>query len=174
MLREIAAWREAEAESSDLPVGWVLKDPTLVEIARKMPRDPAAIALVRGAGGLASAARERLAHAIAAGVDAEPIEPPRTLPRAHARRIAAASDLASVLLRVRCDDADIAPELVATRGDLERYVEALVTGADDVDGHPLARGWRAELAGGAVRDLVEGRIAIAAIATAPYLTIIPR
>jgi len=170
VLREAAAWREAEAETADLPVGWVLKDPTLVEIARKMPRDPVAIAQVRGAGGLSGAARERLARAITAGIEAEPIEPPRALPREHARRIAAAADLAAVLLRVRCDEADLAPELVATRGDLERYVEAIVTHA--VTDHPLAQGWRAELVGGEVRDLVEGRIAIAARATAPYLAII--
>jgi len=170
VLREIAAWREAEAETNDLPVGWVLKDPTLVEIARKMPREPAAIAQVRGAGGLSPAARERLARAIAAGIEAEPIEPPRALRREHARRIAAAADLASVLLRVRCDAAELAPELVATRGDLERYVEGLVT--HDVDGHPLAQGWRAELVGNEVHDLVEGHIAIAARATAPYLAII--
>jgi ribonuclease D len=172
VLREIAAWREAEAERGDLPVGWVLKDPTLVEMARTMPRDAAAIAQVRGAGGLAGSARERLARAIATGIEAEPIAPPRELPREILRRAAAASELALVLLRVRCDHADLAPELVATRGELERYVEGLVTA--DGEEHPLAHGWRAELVGHEVRALVEGRITLASLPTAPYLTILRR
>jgi ribonuclease D len=172
VLREIAAWREAEAEKSDLPVGWVLKDPTLVEMARTIPREPAAIGQVRGAGGLSGAARERLARAIAAGVEAEPLEQAREMPRDLLRRIAAASELAAVLLRVRCDAADLATELVATRADLERYIEGLIT--RDLDGRPLATGWRAELVGDEIRELVEGRITLAALDQAPYLAIIPR
>ncbi len=172
VLRETAAWREAEAETKDLPVGWVLKDPTLVEIARTMPRDLAAISQIRGAGNLSGTARARLARAIVAGIEADPIEPPREQPREILRRVAAASDLASVLLRIRCDEADLASELVATRGELERYVEGVVT--HDIDGHPLAQGWRAALVGAEVRDLVEGRIAIAVLATAPHLAIIRR
>jgi len=137
-----------------------------------MPRDTAAIAQVRGASGLSGSARGRLVQAIAAGIAAEPIELARELPRELLRRVAAASELAAILLRVRCDDADLAPELVATRGDLERYVECLLT--NDVDGHPLAHGWRAELAGTEVRALVEGRIALASLANAPFLEIIRR
>jgi ribonuclease D len=170
VLREVAAWREAEAAASDLPVGWVLKDPTLVEMARLMPRDAVAIGNVRGASGLSGAARGRLAEAIAAGLVAPPIEPPREIPREIARRVAAASELAAVFLRARCDAADLAPELVATRADLERYVELLVTG--DGTAHPLAEGWRKELVGDELRELVAGRIALASLAKAPYLAII--
>jgi ribonuclease D len=170
VLCEIAAWREAEAEANDLPVGWVLKDPTLIEIARTMPRDGEAILQVRGAGSLSGSARERLTRALCVGIEAEPIEPTRELPRDLLRRIAAASELAAILLRSHCDEADLAPELVATRGELERYVEGLIT--HDSDGHPLAQGWRAELVGAEVRELVAGRIAIAARETLPYTEII--
>ncbi len=172
LLREVAAWRETEAQTSDLPVGWVVKDPTLVEIARTMPRDPDAIGRVRGASGLSGAARARLLTAITAGLAAEPIDPPRELPRELARRVAAASDLAAVLLRVRCDAADVASELVATRSDLERYVELLV--ASGAAEHPLAQGWRAEIVGRELADLVAGRITIATLATAPYLAVLAR
>ena len=174
VLREIAAWRETEAATTDLPVGWVLKDPTLVEMARTMPRDAAAVAQVRGASGLSGSARGRLAEAIAAGLAADPIEPPRELRRDLVRRVAAASELAAVLLRARCDDADLAPELVATRSELERYVEFLVSHEATDDRHPLTEGWRAELVGHELRELVEGRVALAALASAPYLAIIRR
>jgi ribonuclease D len=172
VLREVAAWREGEAQTSDLPVGWVLKDPTVVEIARTMPRDAAAISRVRGAGGVSGAALKRLIGAISAGVEAEPIATPREPSHDVVRRVAAASELALVLLRVRCDEADLAPELVATRGELEDFVEGIVT--DAVAGHQLAEGWRHELVGAEVRELVKGRIAIAPLAAAPYLEIIRR
>ena len=137
-----------------------------------MPRDAAAISRVRGVGRLSGSALERIIGAISAGVDAEPIEQPREPSPGILRRVAAASELASVLLRVRCDEADLAPELFETRGELERFVEGIVTEA--VDAHPLAEGWRRELVGAEVRELVEGRIAIAPRATAPYLEIIRR
>jgi ribonuclease D len=172
VLREVAAWREVEAERNDLPVGWVVKDPTVIELARTMPRDADAVGRVRGAGGLSPAARARLLDAIAAGNGAPPIDPPRELPRELARRVAAATELATVLLRARADAADLATELVATRSDLERYVELLVAGG--VPDHPLANGWRADLVGRELAELVAGRVALAALTAAPYLAILPR
>ena len=172
VLREIAAWREEEARSRDLPVGWVVKDPTLVEIARTMPQDGAAVTRVRGMGGISANALERLAAAITSGAEADPVAPQREPAQAVVRRVAAASVLASVLLRVRCDEADLAPELVATRGELESFTEGVVTG--ELDGHLLATGWRDELVGAELRELIEGRIAIAPLAGPPYLEIIRR
>ena len=172
VLREVAAWREGEAQTNDRPVGWVLKDPAVLEIARTMPRDAAAISRVRGAGGISGSALKRLAGAISAGIEAEPIKTPREPSSDVIRRVATASELASVLLRIRCNEADLAPELVATRGELERFVEGIVT--DDVDGHPLAAGWRNALVSAELRALVNGQITIAALATAPYLEIIRR
>jgi ribonuclease D len=172
VLREVAAWREAEAQTKDLPVGWVLKDPTALEIARTMPTDPIAIARVRGAGSLSGTALKGLARAIAAGIEAEAIHVPREPSLDIIRRVAAASELASVLLRIRCDEADLASELVATRGECERFVEGIVT--NDFAGHPLAEGWRNDLVGRELRELVEGRISIAALASEPYLEIIRR
>ncbi|MCC6763123.1 MAG: HRDC domain-containing protein [Deltaproteobacteria bacterium] len=172
LLREVAAWREAEAQASDLPVGWVLKDPTVIEVARTIPRDSDAIGHVRGASGLSAPARARLVRAIEAGLAAEPIAPPREAPRELARRVAAASELAAVLLRTRSDAADIASELVATRADLERYVELVVAGG--AEEHPLANGWRAELVGRELHDLVEGRLALASLPKPPYLDVIRR
>ena len=172
VLREVAAWRDLEAQTQDLPVGWVMKDPTAIEIARTMPRDAAAVGRVRGAARISGPALAGLIRAVAAGVDAEPIEPPPEPSRDVARRIDAASDLAGILLRVRCDEADLAPELVATRAELEGFVAAIVTGA--ADAHPLAAGWRYELAGAEIRELAEGRIAIASRKSAPYVEIIRR
>lgn len=167
VLREVAAWREGEARAKDLPVGWVVKDPTLIELARTMPRDAAAVGRVRGAGAVAGSALERLLAAIEAGVAADPIELPREPSPSVVRRVTAAAALASILMRVRCDAADLAPELVASRSDLETFVEGIITGAAAPT--RLEEGWRHDLVGAELRELVEGRIAMALRPTAPYV-----
>ena len=55
VLAEVAAWREREARRRDLPPGWLVKDPSLVEVARAQPTDSAALRRVRGVGTLGSA-----------------------------------------------------------------------------------------------------------------------
>ena len=83
VLRELAAWREVEARRRDLPASWVVKDPTLVEVARVGPTTADALARIRGAAtGLKPRDIEAILAAVAAAVDAEPIrvESPRRPP----------------------------------------------------------------------------------------------
>ena len=165
-LRAVAAWREEEARSRDLPPGWVLKDPSVVEVARRNPADAAALARLRGLGNLSASAAQRLLDALARAADAEPPKAARELSPGLARRVAAASSLGAVLVRARCEGAHIAPELVATRADLESFVEAIASGGED---HGLLSGWRRELVGDELRELVEGNVALALDPQAPYV-----
>jgi ribonuclease D len=165
-LRAVAAWREEEARSRDLPPGWVLKDPSVVEVARRNPADAAALGRLRGLGNLSASASQRLLDALAQAADAEPPTTARELPPGLARRVAAASALGAVLVRARCEGAHIAPELVATRAELESFVEAMAAGLDD---HGLLTGWRRELVGAELRELVHGNVALALDPQAPYV-----
>ena len=165
-LRAVAAWREEEARSRDLPPGWVLKDPSVVEVARRNPADAAAVGRLRGLGSLSPAAVQRLLEALAAAADAEPPPAARELSPGLARRVAAASALGAVLVRARCEGAHIAPELVATRAELESFVEAMASGQNE---HALLTGWRRELVGDELRELVQGNVALALDPQAPYV-----
>ena len=160
VLRELAAWREREARRRDTPTGWLLKDPSLVELARAQPLDPAALRRVRGVGSMGAQETQELLAAVARGIEAEPLPSPREPSGEVARRSAVAAALAAVLVRARCEDARIAPELVATRGDLEEFSRAALTGG--VEGQSLASGWRRDLVGAELEELLAGRIAIAA------------
>jgi ribonuclease D len=171
VLAAVAAWREREARRRDLPPGWLVKDPSLVEVARAQPTDPTALRRVRGIGTLGSA-EASLLEAVKAGKEAPPIEAAREPAPEIARRAAAISGLATVLLRVRSDDAGIASELVATRSELEDFARAAARG--DEQEHQLATGWRAELVGDELRRLLDGKIAIATSRRAPYVEIIER
>jgi ribonuclease D len=165
-LRAVAAWREEEARSRDLPPGWVLKDPSVVEVARRNPADAAALGRLRGLGNLSAPASQRLLEALARAADAEPPAAARELPPGLARRVAAASALGAVLVRARCEGARIAPELVATRAELESFVEAMAAGQD---GHALLTGWRRDLVGAELKELVQGNVALALDPQAPYV-----
>ena len=46
--RELAAWRERTAEREDRPVGAVVRDPTVVELAKRQPTGRRDLAQIRG------------------------------------------------------------------------------------------------------------------------------
>ena len=169
-LRAVAAWREEEARTRDLPPGWVLKDPSVVEVARRNPQDVAALGRLRGLGNLSASAGQRLLDALARAADSEPPRAARELPPGLARRVAAASALGAVLVRARCEGAHIAPELVATRAELESFVEAMASGQEE---HALLAGWRRELVGAELRELVQGNVALALDPQVPYVRTFP-
>ncbi|HEY0517200.1 MAG TPA: hypothetical protein VGD00_08775, partial [Solirubrobacteraceae bacterium] len=81
-----------------------------------------------------------------------------------------ASALGAVLVRGRCEGEHIAPELVATRAELESFVEAVASGHAE---HALLSGWRRELVGDELRELVQGNVALALDPQAPYVRTFP-
>ena len=171
VLRELAAWREREARRRDRPVGWIVRDASLIELARAQPATPESVKRIRGLESVRAPDLEALAEAVKRGREAEPVRLPREPGGELGHRIAVGSALAAVLLRARCEGAGLAPELVASRADLEDLVRSLLTGS--ADGHPLATGWRAELVGDELRELVAGRIALATRADPPHVTTMP-
>ena len=169
VLRRAAAWREMEARRRDRPVGWLLPDRTLLEIARRRPAGPAALLDERG---VPSAMREREAEGLIHAMDEGDTDPPIALgppppPRVQAR-LDTLTPLAQILLTARAAAVELAPTLVATRDDVDRFLACVLTG-DDTGAHPLGRGWRREVAGDALCDLAAGRLGIAPLAEPPYL-----
>ena len=158
--RELAAWRERTASSEDRPVGSVLADPTLVELAKRQPATLRGLEQIRGIH--PSGIRRRgveILEAIARGQEAPAI------PREQARGRSDPGDapliaLAEALLRARALEAGLAYELIASRNELELIVGAARRGEREPDVRTLT-GWRRELVGADLRDLLAGRRAIA-------------
>jgi ribonuclease D len=157
--KELAAWRERTAATEDRPVGSVLADPALVELAKRHPSNLQALEQIRGIH--PSGIRRRgaaILEAIAAGMKAPPI------PREEARGRSEPEDaplivLAEALLRARALDAGLAYELIASRNELEAIVGAARRGEPE-PGVRALEGWREELVGADLRDLLGGRRAI--------------
>lgn len=173
VLREVAAWRERTARSRDLPVGWIAKDPTLIEIARRKPATGKDLGRVRGVdGSMKGRDLQDLLDAIERGRNAEPIREDGPPPiRGVRRRTAIAKGLATALLRARCESEEIASELVGTSHDVEELITWISAGRpESVDRPFLLRGWR-EPFGLDLVDLVEGRIQLQLVDSDPYLVI---
>ena len=170
VLKEIAAWREEAARMRNVPRGWVVRDPTLVEIAR---RRPASLSQLKGIRGLASQEAARSASeiidAVKKGMKAEPVAAPQGPSRFALARAQMVSSVADAVVRARCASAEIASELVATRAELEAVLVDLFDGSADASRHRLLHGWRRKLAGDAVLALVRGEIAVRIADRPPYV-----
>ncbi|MBK5227488.1 MAG: ribonuclease D [Actinobacteria bacterium] len=170
ILREVARWREETAARRDIPRGWVLKDQTLVEIARRSPANAGDLGSIRG---LNAKEAERsgggILQAIEKGKRGPAIEATSSPPRAAQIRARMLTGLADAIVRSRCEHAEIATELVATRGDLEALLADVFSNEHHLEKHRLMRGWRRDLAGEAVVALAEGRVAVRAIEDPPYI-----
>ncbi len=157
--REIAAWREREAQLRDVPRGRVLGDENIIEIAAHPPRDAAHLAQCRGLsrGFAEGRVGEAILRAVAHALDMPEAECPRVTPRPEIPGgLGPIIELLRVLLKLRCDDHEVAQRLVANSSDLERIA------ADDEADVPALKGWRREVFGAEALALKQGKLAMTA------------
>jgi len=166
-LAAAAAWREREARRRDLPASWLIKDATLIEIARRRPKTARDAESIRGLQLRKGAQIDGLLAAVAAAGPPPAGSSDGDLPGEVRRRVRVVLPLASAVLQARCAEAGVASELVATRAELE----ALIAGQamDDDGDHPLLSGWRRELAGESLLRLLRGEIALRVLPRAPHV-----
>jgi ribonuclease D len=154
--RELAEWREAAARSMDRPPSFVLPDQALVELARRRPRDRAGLEQIRGLPQQTLQRRgDKLLASIERGAKREP-PPPPPQPSARDSRDAPLVSLAQALVRHRSMESGVAVELIATQAELSALVAALRRGEDGT-GLRVTTGWRGELVGQELAELVAGR-----------------
>jgi ribonuclease D len=155
--RSLAAWRERTAAREDRPVGAVLRDPTVVELAKRQPTGRRDLSQIRGI--TPDVVRRRgddVIEAIERGRGAEPVlleESDRSPTEAVDGPTIA---LAESLVRSRAQEAGLAYELIAARADLSPVVVAARRGQPEPDVRTL-RGWRRELVGAELLELLAGR-----------------
>jgi ribonuclease D len=174
VLKEVAKWREETASQRDIPRGWLVKDPTLVEIARRSPDSTGAL---KGIRGINAKEAERSATSIIAAIERGQTTPLMEAPKAppkHAQvRARMTLGLADAVLRAHCEKANVATELVATRGELEAVLTHVAAGSLKPENHRLLRGWRRDVAGDAVLQVASGKMALRATEKAPYIEEVP-
>jgi ribonuclease D len=154
--QELCAWRERRAQQDDRPVRFVLPDLAVLAMAQTRPTSIEQLTTMRGVDGRflkGGAGRELLALIEDAGqLPATQLRVPE--PEEFDRRLRPALTLVSAWIAQLARDAKIDTALLATRADLIAFLR-------DDDGARLNRGWRAEVVGSAMRQLVSGEAALA-------------
>lgn len=157
ILMELAAWREREARSRDVPRSRVLKDDAIMDIATSAPRSVEALAKLRSIPN--GFERSRSGTDIIAAVERALAIDPKTLPELDRNDRKpynpAAVELLKVLLRMTCDSEGVAAKIIANVDDLEAIA------ADDDADVPALKGWRRDLFGEKAIALKNGHLALA-------------
>lgn len=147
----VAAWREQRAMRVDIPVRQVLPDLAILGISQRAPSTTKDLRQARGVddrhtkGGIA----DEILAAVAAGKNATPPESPKSTDDLD-RSLRPAITLISAWVSQIARDEKIDTAMLATKSDIVALLR------DDPDAR-LAAGWRADLLGQGIRDLVSGK-----------------
>ena len=152
--REVCAWREGVAAERDIPRKWVVSDEVIVEICKRAPAAPDRLRRIRSTEQLSERDALSLVEAVSRGVSC----PAESCPKIakHARPSAEAEgvvDLMYAVLRLVSEKSGVATQLIATRDDLLEFLQ-------DRERSRLASGWRWELAGRTLAQLLSGEVGL--------------
>lgn len=157
VLMEVAAWREQEAQTRDVPRSRVLKDDAIGDIVTHAPTTLERLAGLRSLpkGFDKSKWGQDIVAAVKRGIARDPTTLPKLdKPRNNANG-SATVELLKVLLRMTSERHAVASKVIATVDDLEQIA------ADDNADVGALHGWRRELFGEAALALKKGRLALA-------------
>ena len=160
VLRELAAWREAEARRRNVPRGRVMRDEVLLQLARHPPKS---VNELRGLRGVHSSEVDRHGGQLLATITSALALPPSAWPEVPRERkpdpeSTGIVELLQAVLKARAAEEGLAPTMLATSADLQTLVEAKQNRtALDV---PILRGWRRQLAGDLLLQVLDGTVTI--------------
>lgn len=157
ILKELAAWREAEAQRKNIPRQRLLKDEALLEAAANAPR------AIADLGRMRALSKGMIEGSVGQGILAA-VERGNAIPEADCPTLpekpdvsggrAALIELLKVLLKAKCDSNDVAQKLVANSADIETLA---MEEAPTI--HALT-GWRREVFGEDALALKRGEVAL--------------
>ena len=154
--QELCAWREQRAQEEDKPVRFVLPDLAVLSIAQARPATFDALGSNRGIDGryLKGGAGQEILEAVRRASTLPPSALQQPESEEFDKRLRPALTLVSAWVAQLARDAKIDATLLATRSDLVSFLR-------DESSSRLGKGWRGQLVGGAVRQLVSGEAALA-------------
>lgn len=163
IVRELWYWREAEAQRRDRPPKRVLRDDLLVEMAKRGIVDPKRIMSIRGMErSSVRRAADELAACVGKALELPESEWPKTERREMPSQLNLLGQFLSAALTSICRAAEVAPSIVGTAGDVRELIAYRqgFGGADADEPPALATGWRCEVVGQLLEDLLDGKKSI--------------
>jgi ribonuclease D len=163
IVRELWLWRQEEARRLNQPPKRLLRDDLLVEIAKRKTDQPDQILAIRGLqrGDLRRKARE-LAECVRRGLEAPLERGDRTGQREPPSQLNLLGQYLTPALTSICRKAEVAASMVGTASDVRELIAYRYGfgGADPNETPALLKGWRAELVGNLLDDLLAGKKSI--------------
>jgi ribonuclease D len=159
VLRELAAWRETEAQRRNVPRNRILRDEALLEVAALLPQSIADLSRSRSVG---KSVAEGALGSVMIDVVARGLARPASDAPALAERLEVPQgrgpliELLKVLLKLKSESNDVAQKLIANVADLEA-----IACSDQAD-VPALKGWRLDVFGDDALALKQGRLALTA------------
>ncbi|SCY06053.1 ribonuclease D [Rhizobium sp. NFACC06-2] len=158
ILKFVAAWREREARSRNVPRSRVLKDDAIFEIAQQQPKDAEALSRLRTIpkGWERSASGTAIVETVNAALALPKEEMPKAPRHSHAPEgSGAAVELLKVLLKLTADKHGVAAKVIANSDDLDK-----IAAEGEKATVAALTGWRRELFGDVALKLINGEVAL--------------
>ncbi|MBS0211265.1 MAG: HRDC domain-containing protein [Planctomycetes bacterium] len=161
IVRELWQWREGEASRRDIPTRQILRDDLIVELAKRRSADAKQIAAVRGMerGDLRRVIPD-LANVVAKGLAVPEKECPVVVRNDSSSQLTMLGQFLSSALSSICRDAEVATSLVGTASDVRDLVAFRLGQWSDPEKPALMRGWRSQVVGQLLDDLLAGNTSI--------------
>ncbi|MEQ8848586.1 HRDC domain-containing protein [Botrimarina sp.] len=162
IVRELWRWRQAEAERRDLPPKRVLRDDLIVELAKKKTDRQDKIRAVRGMlHGQLKKSIPDIADAVRRGLEAPTGDLQGARRKPPPPQLNLLGQFLAPAITSLCNRAEIASAMACTATDLRELISyRLGFDKSQTDPPALAQGWRAELIGHLIDELLEGRKSI--------------
>ncbi len=163
---ELAAWRHRVAVAMDRPLGQVLNDRALIEIARLRPNGATAVRAVKAVSPIAKQRAEDILVALAAArPDQVPVMAATRGPSTRAQRWA---EILLAIVQLVAERSGVAARLLATRSDAEEFARTVDEhGLEAARALPALATWRREVLGSSWVDWLSGTTVLAGDLTAP-------
>ena len=162
IVRELSRWRERAAADRDRPAKRILRDDLVVEMARRATADPKQVRSIRGMErGDIHKQLPKITEAIERGLTLPQEDCPRLRRGRTPKQLNLLGQFLSSALTSICRQAEISPAIVGTAQD----VRDLIAYRLRMDGAPpeppiLAQGWRAEIVGNRIEQLISGELSM--------------
>ena len=162
IVRRLWQWRESEAKRLNKPVKRVLRDDLIVEMARRKSGDLSRIQQIRGMQNRNLRSQlPTLAKCIGEAIDLPDADLPKSPRRPTRPQLNVLNQFVTTAVNSVCVSAGIAPGITGTSQDVRDLISYHLFPAErDGDVPVLATGWRAEIVGETVNDILAGRLSI--------------
>ncbi len=157
ILRELAAWRENQAQKRNIPKPWVMRDETLADMASQAPNNKKQIAKIRNISKDIAEGKtgDHLLKIIKKAINSPQDSWPKPKERKQLPQgLAAVVDILKMLLKIQSTEHDVAAKIIASSADIE---EIAMNDNADV---PALSGWRREVFGAEAIAVKHGKLAI--------------